>query len=434
MRHGPHHSAQKSNRTGWEDFKTESPKLASVTVRIFSLAMVQEAAGTRKRRLTMVPMAKATVANARPTSIPLTAGAAGRAGAGAGRAGAAGAAGAAGLAGAAGAAAGAAAAGAEAAAGAGAAGAAGAGILMEGPPAGFGGRLIRTVCFLAAASAGFGGSGAGAGAGVGGTGVLGSAIGKFCVATLRRAKNRVKPFIGVNTKKAGERIAGPKSVKPRRGSIALAAVARPLVTAATTAFAAPAAAVSAVAPVTAPATAAAPATTTTVAAIATTAPTAAAPVASSSATPTAETAPAAGRAFFARAGDVDGQGAATQFLAVQHFDGVLGFFGGTELDEGETAGTARELVEHQVDIDHHAGGAEVVLEVAFEGLERQIAHEQPAIVIHTATELCDRSKGRVGTCHRQIADCLGEFRRANRQPTPTPHLCAVAGNCRRKRA
>lgn len=119
-------------------------------------------------------MANATVANANPTSMPLTDGAAARAGAGAGRAGAAGGAGAAGLAGAAGAACGAGAAGAAVAAAAGA-GAAGAGILIDGPPAGLGGRLMRTVCFLAAASAGLGGSGAGAG----GTGELGSAIGKL---------------------------------------------------------------------------------------------------------------------------------------------------------------------------------------------------------------------------------------------------------------
>lgn len=45
-----------------------------------------------------------------------------------------------------------------------------AGILIEGPPAGFGGKLMRTVCFFWAASAGLGGSGAGDG--VGGTGLF----------------------------------------------------------------------------------------------------------------------------------------------------------------------------------------------------------------------------------------------------------------------
>lgn len=45
-----------------------------------------------------------------------------------------------------------------------------AGILIEGPPAGFGGKLMRTVCFFWAASAGLGGSGAGDG--VGGIGLF----------------------------------------------------------------------------------------------------------------------------------------------------------------------------------------------------------------------------------------------------------------------
>lgn len=52
-----------------------------------------------------------------------------------------------------------------------AAGAAVAGILMDGPPEGLGGRLMRTVCFLAAASAG-----AGPGVPAGGIGGLISAI------------------------------------------------------------------------------------------------------------------------------------------------------------------------------------------------------------------------------------------------------------------
>ena len=118
-------------------------------------------------------MTTATVANAKPTSSMLTA-AADRAGAiGAGRDGAGAAAAGAGLAG-----------GAEVALATGAAGAAvcaeptgalGAGILMDGPPAGFGGRLMRTVCFFWAASADFGGSAAGAAGG--GTGEVGSDIG-----------------------------------------------------------------------------------------------------------------------------------------------------------------------------------------------------------------------------------------------------------------
>ena len=116
--------------------------------------------------ITVTTMTTSTVAKARPTSKPLTtertaATEAGRAGAGAGAAGLA--------AGAAGTARG-------AAGTATAAGAPGTGILMDGPLDGFGGRLMRTVCFFCAASAGLGGSAAGAGAGAGGTGAVGSDI------------------------------------------------------------------------------------------------------------------------------------------------------------------------------------------------------------------------------------------------------------------
>lgn len=110
-----------------------------------------------------------TVANASPRSTGLTTaaaflGAGAAAGAGLAAAGAAGAGAWARGAGAAGAGAGAGAAGADGAAAAVAAAGAGAGaagILIAGPPAGFGGRLMRTVCFFCAASAGLGGSGDG---------------------------------------------------------------------------------------------------------------------------------------------------------------------------------------------------------------------------------------------------------------------------------
>jgi hypothetical protein len=123
--------------------------------------------------------------------------------------------------------------------------------------------------------------------------------------------------------------------------------------------------------ITPPATAtAAPVITAAIPAIAT-APT----TAETAATAASEATPTTGRTFLAWAGDVHGQGPATELLAVEHFDGLMGFFGTAEFDKGEAAGTARELVEHQVDVDHHASGAEVVLEVAFEGLKRQVSYE-----------------------------------------------------------
>jgi len=135
--------------------------------------MGQEAEGNRKKSLAMTQSPTTTVAKARPRSMGLTATGARLATTGAAGAGFGAAAGADAAAFGAGAAA-AGAAGADGAAGAAAvaaateAGAAWEGILIEAPPAGFGGRLIRTVCFFCAASAGFGGSGAGGGVDPGG--------------------------------------------------------------------------------------------------------------------------------------------------------------------------------------------------------------------------------------------------------------------------
>ena len=122
-------------------------------------------------------MTMRTTAKASPRSSPLIAAGRGAAGAGREGAGAATGAGTAGLV-----AMGADETGAAATGAAGAAavwaeptGALGEGILIDGPPAGFGGRLMRTVCFFCVASAALGGSGAGVGAG--GTGGVGSDIG-----------------------------------------------------------------------------------------------------------------------------------------------------------------------------------------------------------------------------------------------------------------
>lgn len=151
-----------------------------------------------------------------------------------------------------------------------------------------------------------------------------------------------------------------------RRSIAITTVAGPLVAApATATIASPTASVAA-ASVTSPT-----ATSLVAAAISPVAATAA----ETAPATTTKTATAAGGPLLARTGDVHGQGSAVQFLAVEQFNRLLGFFGTAELYKCEAAGTARELVEHQVDVDHHARGAEVVLEIAFEGLKRQVSYE-----------------------------------------------------------
>jgi hypothetical protein len=70
-------------------------------------------------------------------------------------------------------------------------------------------------------------------------------------------------------------------------------------------------------------------------------------VAPSAATTT--TAAAGTRTIFAWPSDIDGQGPPLEFLAVEHFDGFIGFINTGEFDESETAGLAREFIEHEVD-------------------------------------------------------------------------------------
>ena len=53
-----------------------------------------------------------------------------------------------------------------------------------------------------------------------------------------------------------------------------------------------------------------------------------------------------------------------------------------EFNKGKSAGLASELVEHEVNTRNHSSSAEVILDVAVHGLVRQIAHEEPRIVVH----------------------------------------------------
>jgi len=52
----------------------------------------------------------------------------------------------------------------------------------------------------------------------------------------------------------------------------------------------------------------------------------------------------AGRAFFARTSDVDGQGASLKVLIVELFDRLVCFLRTRKLNEGEAAGFARHLI------------------------------------------------------------------------------------------
>ena len=81
------------------------------------------------------------------------------------------------------------------------------------------------------------------------------------------------------------------------------------------------------------------------------------------------------RALFPGARHVDGDLAPLEILVVKLRDGLLGFIWRTVLHKGKTAGTAGHLVEHEVNRRHRARLGEVILEVVFPCLERQVADE-----------------------------------------------------------
>lgn len=114
------------------------------------------------------------------------------------------------------------------------------------------------------------------------------------------------------------------------------------------------------------------------------------PTASSSASASAGTVTAtestAGGSFFPGAGDVDGELASAEILAVKLFDGLLRLLGCAELDERKTAGAAGLAIQHDVDAGDHPGGAEVILKFPIPDLIGEVAHEQPAIAFHNTAD------------------------------------------------
>lgn len=85
---------------------------------------------------------------------------------------------------------------------------------------------------------------------------------------------------------------------------------------------------------------------------------------------------AATRAVFARTGDIDGEGAAADVLAVQGINGLLRLLGRAHGHEAKAAGAAGHAVHHQVGLDHRAVRRKGVLEVIFGGVEREVSDKQ----------------------------------------------------------
>jgi hypothetical protein len=178
---------------------------------------------------------------------------------------------------------------------------------------------------------------------------------------------------------------------------------RSVVAATTTATAAIATTVATVAPAATATTAAATTTTTVSAATATAAEAAAttttaaeATAAAATTTESATTATATG-AFFTRAGDIDGQGATTEVFAIEEIHRALSFISGGEFYERESAGFARNAIQHQIHRGYHSGCGEVILNIPFHGLEREVANIQTTLAVHN--KLASRCKLSEGICN-----------------------------------
>jgi len=61
-------------------------------------------------------------------------------------------------------------------------------------------------------------------------------------------------------------------------------------------------------------------------------------------------------------------------MVVEHFDRFVGLFQGAHFNKGEPAGTARELIEHQLAFDDGSGLLEQLFEVAFGGTVGQVSY------------------------------------------------------------
>jgi len=89
------------------------------------------------------------------------------------------------------------------------------------------------------------------------------------------------------------------------------------------------------------------------------------PVAPSTTTATATKTAFTRRTFLTRAGDVNGQLAALEFLVMEHLNRLVRFLARAVLDKGEASGLAGELVEHDVHGTDHSGLGEILLQVTF---------------------------------------------------------------------
>ena len=97
-------------------------------------------------------------------------------------------------------------------------------------------------------------------------------------------------------------------------------------------------------------------------------------------------------ALFARPGDIDGQSAAVNLLAVERADRRLRFIGRAHSDETETARTTSGAIRHQIGFEHGPMGRKRVLKIILGGIEGKISNKQ-FIITHICDVLLRRTLG-----------------------------------------
>ncbi len=101
-----------------------------------------------------------------------------------------------------------------------------------------------------------------------------------------------------------------------------------------------------------------------------------APISSTTIPTTTTAATTAWGTIFTRTGNVDGQRTALEFLAVEHFNGLVGFISTAHFDKGKAARLARELVHHDVHRANDTSLGEEILKVSVYGLVGEISYEE----------------------------------------------------------
>jgi hypothetical protein len=91
-------------------------------------------------------------------------------------------------------------------------------------------------------------------------------------------------------------------------------------------------------------------------------------------------APGSRGAFFTGPGNINGQSAALEFFAMEHFDRLVGLFGRSKLQKRKSSRFPGELIHHHRHGSHDACRGEELLQVTVHSLIREIANEESGLI------------------------------------------------------